>query len=428
MSILQRYVLRELAGPVFISVLFFSFLMMLRQLFRFAELLLEARVGFDVFMEFILIIVATLIIVTVPMAGLLGCLVGVGRLTAENEILAMRVAGLSLPKIFAPVFGVAAIGSVILMVLGFNFLPGLFNRLVERQNEILFDTIVSLEPGRLYDELETKNTDISLFYEKRGANAASTPHTLSMEQVAIRIVGSAADLTGADLPDEEKKVVELENDMVREERRETLIFAERGQIRGNLEERSVTFLLEEGTIMPLNFVEIFDAEGKIIDQFRANREQEVQVRFATLEETFIPGIATPGEGRVDPTRMTFRELREFQEYVPWMEMYLPGPRQKLHPHWQAYLSVRNEMYQRIALPWSLLSFVLIAIPLAVELRPRAKTFSFLVAIGLLTLYYAMLTVAGALGMVNSPLTGAAYFAPNAVIGGIGLFLFWRVQR
>ncbi|MCC7391734.1 LptF/LptG family permease, partial [Candidatus Sumerlaeota bacterium] len=120
MNILQRYIVRELVGPVSLSILFFSFILLLRQLFRFAELLLEAGVGFGMFMQIVMIVCVTLLIITIPMAALMGCMVGIGRLTNENEILAMRVSGLSLAKLFFPVFVIAGIGSALLMWSGFD--------------------------------------------------------------------------------------------------------------------------------------------------------------------------------------------------------------------------------------------------------------------------------------------------------------------
>src|SRR5690606_10995333 len=101
-GILQRYVLKELVAPIFLSILFFTFIMLLGQLFQMAELLLEARVGWQVLLEILATAAVSLIILTIPMAVLMGSLIGIGRLTAENELLSMRVAGIPLSRIFWP--------------------------------------------------------------------------------------------------------------------------------------------------------------------------------------------------------------------------------------------------------------------------------------------------------------------------------------
>lgn len=424
MTLLQRYILRELIGPIVLSVLFFSLLMMLRQLFSYAELLLEAGVGLSTFLEFVGIIMVTLMIVTVPMAVLLGCLIGVGRLTAENEILAMRVAGLSLPRLFTPVFVLATLGSIILMYCGFTVIPSMARGLKERQQELAFELFMRLEAGRQYDDLETANTEIALFFKERLPRQPGDPeYSLRMKNVSLRVEGEGDDITGARIAPGSTPAREAGE----RETRETLIFAEQGILQGDLAARSISMTLENGIIFPLNFVQIRDSDGLVIDQFRRNPEREVKLQFGRMTQSFSPNV---DETLIDsdPRIMTFAELQSATSVAPEGPLYQNERRKRLNTSWRLYLSARNELYQRITLPFSLLAFVLIAVPLAVELRPRAKTFSFLIAIALLALYYVMLTTASAIGMSNSPLTFAAFMAPNAIIGGIGILLFWRVQR
>lgn len=426
MNLLQRYVLRELLGPFVLSLLFFSLLMMLRQLFQSAELLLEARVGLAVFLEFMAIIVVTLVIVTVPMAALLGCLLGIGRLTADNEILAMRVAGVSLWKVFAPLFLVAALASGGLMWVGFDVLPQMVRSLIERQSEISFQIVTELEAGRPY-EIETEDSELSLFYESRGAaEPGDGPYVLRMKQVALRSRGLGQDVTGANLGGGSEVAWDGPNRLVKD--RETLFFADEGRIVGDIESRRVDLILEDGVALPVSFTEVFDADGERIDQFREDPGQQTELSFQRLAVEFPIRRVDEIASRLDPRQMTFFELREYLETPPTIPMYEQSARRRLEGDWREFLTVRNEYYQRLTLPWSLLAFVLISVPLAVELRPRAKTVAFLMALGLLVLYYVMLTAAGAVGMTYSPYTLAAYLAPNLVLGGIGLLLFWRVQR
>lgn len=425
MGILQRYVLKELAGPTILSVLFFSFLMMLRQLFSYAELLLEAGVGFDIFMEFVGIIAATLIIITVPMAALMGCLVGIGRLTSENEILAMRVGGVSLPKIFLPVFVISTLGSLGLMWCGFTLLPGLINHLADKRERIQFEILTNLEPGRLYD-LETTGADVALFYEERApAEHGDSPFTLRMSQVALRLEGEAEDLVGTDVAFERDDIVDPVTGTRIKQLSEALIFAQSGMIRGDLNTRGVELELDDGTIFPITVLEVRPKEGRSTYR-RENPERETTITFESLAREMKPESDFDDLDRMDPRQMQFAELRAIANQEP--EGQMVDRRGRMTEEWEAYLEVRNEMFQRLSLPWSLLAFVLIAVPLAVELRPRAKSFAFIVSLALITIYYVMITAAGAVGMANSPFTFAAYLSPNILIGGIGLFLFWRVQR
>lgn len=425
MSILQRYILRELAGPIILSILFFSFLMMLRQLFKFAELLLEAGVSFDILLEFLGIIMLTLIIITIPMAALLGSLIGIGRLTGENEILAMRVGGVSLPRIFMPVFVFALLGSVALMWCGFNLLPNMINRLTQKQERIQFEIITNLDPGRLY-ELETDEADISLFYEERlPRERGDTPFTLRMHQVALRLEGDAEELVGAELATGPASVTDPETGVERREQNESLIFAEDGVIQGDLDTRTVSLSLSNGIVFPVKTIIESRPEGEKA-YYREDMEEESSLTFKSLLRTLKPKSEYEGADQLDPRQMTLGKLREITSAEPGTSMLKDNG--DLRKEWRFYLSARNELFQRFTLPWSLLAFVLIAVPLAVELRPRAKSFAFIMALVLILLYYVMLTTAGAIGMTYSPFTFLAYLSPNLLIGGIGIYLFWKVQR
>lgn len=409
-TILQRYVIRELIAPVILSVLFFTFMLLLRQLFGMAEILLEAQVHWTVFIEVLGILCLSVMVLTVPMAALLGSLVGIGRLTSENEILAIRTSGVHLWRVFYPLFILAFLGSLGLLWLGLHTLPGLFRTLNDRQTEFQFQILTNLEPGRSYENLSPDGADVYLYYDQRApAEAGDGPYSLRMSKVAMRVFGRVGDLTDTS--------VEVGG---AEGRQETLYFSNRGKITGDLATRVVNLKLEDGVIIPVN---------------RENPHREILVQFEAMETSLTPKAEEDRIDRIDPRILTFAELREAIERGPVhpvtgqeVPMYDTPERRVLNRPWRFYLNAKNEYYQRMTLPFSLLAFVLIAVPLAVELRPRAKTIAFIIAISLLLLYYVMLIYAGALGMANSPYTFAAYMAPNFLIGGIGLFLFWRVQR
>lgn len=407
MNLLQRYVMREMIGPVLLSILFFSFLLLLRQLFRFAEMLLEAGVGIDSLIQIVAIISVTLVIVTIPMAALLGSMIGVGRLTSENEILAMRVSGISLHRIFLPVFVTAALGSTVLMWAGFNFLPSMMRHLAGMQDELAFQVLTNLEAGRNYDNLSPRGSTISLFFEERAnPQPGDGPFTLRMKKVALRVEGRTQGLTGANVPTS------------KDQKRETLFFANEGIIRGDPSTQSVNIELLDGTVLPLN---------------RTEPTREMRLHFDRMVKDISPGGDDRAVrlDRVDPRQLSLHELRARTAELPNSSFWKDDKKTRIDDPWQAHLNARNELYQRYTLPWSLLAFVLIAVPLAVELRPRAKTISFIISIALIVLYYVMNTWAGAVGMMegsSATLTFAFYMLPNVLIGSIGIFLFWRSQH
>ncbi|MGH7337697.1 MAG: LptF/LptG family permease, partial [Myxococcota bacterium] len=92
---LSRYVAREALGPIAISVLGLTAVVLLRDLVGFTELVLNRGVG-ALEMGRITFYEAVQVATTVlPFAGLIGALVALGRLGADHEILALEAAGVS---------------------------------------------------------------------------------------------------------------------------------------------------------------------------------------------------------------------------------------------------------------------------------------------------------------------------------------------
>jgi lipopolysaccharide export system permease protein len=147
-----------------------------------------------------------------------------------------------------------------------------------------------------------------------------------------------------------------------------------------------------------------------------------------MTKTIFPKSLEERDDEIQPSRYTIAALHDYTESEPEIPFWRDEKRGRVNGEWKKYTAAKNEIYQRYSLPFALPAFILIAIPLAVELRPRAKSVSFLIAMGLILVYYVMITWAGTLGARNHPLTPFAFMLPNFLIGGIGLLLFWRVER
>jgi LPS export ABC transporter permease LptG/LPS export ABC transporter permease LptF len=103
MKIIDRYVIRQLLMPSGIGLAIFTFLMMLRPLQDYAEPLVAKNVPPGVVAWLLLLLTPQALALTIPMALLLGLLVGFGRLSADREFVAMQACGISLKRLLLPV-------------------------------------------------------------------------------------------------------------------------------------------------------------------------------------------------------------------------------------------------------------------------------------------------------------------------------------
>ncbi|HTB73925.1 MAG TPA: LptF/LptG family permease, partial [Polyangiaceae bacterium] len=136
MKILNRYVLKEHAGPLTFATTALTSLLLLDYIAKNIGQLVGKGLPWTVIAEFIGLSVPFTIAMTLPMAVLVSVLYAFSRLAAENEITALKASGVSLGRILVPVV-IGAIGLTIFMVL-FNdqVLPRANHRLRTLQGDI----------------------------------------------------------------------------------------------------------------------------------------------------------------------------------------------------------------------------------------------------------------------------------------------------
>jgi len=410
---LHVYILKELAAPTIVSAFFFTLLLLVMRLFDEAALLLGAGVSLPVLGRLLVILIGTLLTMTVPMALLLGILIGVGRLAAENEVLAIRAAGLSVTRSFTPVIVMGGVLSAALLWANQGPIPRLFQRIDDIRYDIQFDLLTNLKPGIFYSELGTKDRELTLYYEQRTTPLEGQDQAgrLEMRRVSMRMEARRGSFYPGQNPADEREAEKLAEQL------DILVTADRGLIVGDPELQQLRATLYDGTIMPMQNV---------------GTSQAIRVRFSSLDYVIEGGDEDAQEVReVSPPEMTtpalFRRLMDQPEEPRYRE---GGAGARLTGPWKRHFSARNELLQRFSLPLACLAFAMIAVPLGIEVRPRAKSLSFLIATGLMTVYYAWFLIASeySAGGAAWPLAFLALLSPNVVIGGVGLWLFRRAGR
>ncbi len=108
MRILTRYILREVLSHAFIGGALFTFVLFMRDLPHLLELVVRNSASLGTVVEIFLLTLPNMFTVTIPMAVLVGILLGLSRLAADSEITAMRAAGIGVWSFV----GVVAIVSV----------------------------------------------------------------------------------------------------------------------------------------------------------------------------------------------------------------------------------------------------------------------------------------------------------------------------
>src|SRR5689334_139420 len=96
-------------GPLIMGLLVFTFVFLIGQIFRLTDIVLNSSVPGSLVGQLILLLLPGILSITIPMAVLVSILLGVGRLAADREILAIRTTGVNLMHICVPILMLAAL-------------------------------------------------------------------------------------------------------------------------------------------------------------------------------------------------------------------------------------------------------------------------------------------------------------------------------
>ncbi|HEY4500498.1 MAG TPA: LptF/LptG family permease, partial [Candidatus Paceibacterota bacterium] len=105
--IINRYLLTELIAPFFLGLSVFVFILMMSQILRLNELIIVHGVGVWATMKLVFYLITAFLAISIPIAFLFSVLSLFGRLSADSELIALRVSGFSLIQLAAPVIAFA---------------------------------------------------------------------------------------------------------------------------------------------------------------------------------------------------------------------------------------------------------------------------------------------------------------------------------
>lgn len=460
MNIIQRYVLREILSPTVLGLLVFTFVFLVGALFKLASKLLASGIPVPMVMELILLILPGVMAITIPMSVLVGILLGVGRLAADREILAIKAGGVSLLHLVKPLLVAALLLSGLMIWANFKAIPYLNLKLADLQVQALFKTLSGIPAGVPYKmPTEGQGSSMTVFIDSKdeqtgelkgitmyGRQRSSSSSDKEKEAGAGKqgdeggqsggLMGAATDEPEQELTAEEEARKEAEAKAAKQKKKEEekkakaaekkMTPEEKLAERRRKDEESWNRMMTE----PVNSVQVFAQTGK----FEADMDNRVVyirlgngsihltdsedvgsydiVKFDKLSRGFVPSFDKFKLGQFEkaPEEMSIAELRA---------------QIKVRDKGRAYSS---ELYKRFSVPLACVAFALIAFPLAVFVRPTGKAIAFAIAFLLILVYYGLQEYGVALVESNNPLGPVAIFLPNIIVSIIGVFLLYRAVR
>ena len=124
LPLLHRYILKEVLVATVLAMGLFVFVLLLGNLFKDAASLVAAgKIDIWFFLKLVALLIPYVAAYALPLGVLTGTLIALGRLSSQQEITAMKSAGMSLYQIASPVFLISFIGMVAGILVNLQYAP-----------------------------------------------------------------------------------------------------------------------------------------------------------------------------------------------------------------------------------------------------------------------------------------------------------------
>ncbi|MFH1681255.1 MAG: LptF/LptG family permease [Candidatus Eisenbacteria bacterium] len=430
--ILSLYILRQHIVPFFFAILVITFLFVMDLLIDYIDLFLGKGVPLPVVLEVFFLSLGWMAALTVPMSALVATVMAFGQLSGDNEITAMKAAGVSIYQVLLPPLLVSLLLAAGLIQ--FN------NRILPESNHRLAGLLVDIhrkrpglafKPGVFNDvegytlrveKLDSRTSEIAGVTIQR-AEAGEEAETIVAERGRLHFSEDGNTLT-LDLSDGEIHAVEEEDPSnyhkisfythtIRINNIGSELVRSGKKTRGD-RELSAGDMLER---VRAYRSEIEDAR----DETRTAARKHLEARLALLRgaDSLVAGSASvpPPLAR----KNLGREVHAFGNRLASLASTIEDRDKQIDRY-------MVEVHKKYALPVACVVFVLVGAPLGVKAHRGGLGAGVGFSIVFFVVYYLFLIGGEKLADRGFLRPAIAMWAANVLIGGLGIFLVQRSTR
>lgn len=362
----DRYIGKKIISTTFFAVFVLSALFLLGNIFKEARPLFVGKHPSPMHvLDFILSVVPFSFMFTIPFSFLAAIMLVFGRLSADQEILSMRMAGKSLTRIALPVYIIALLFSGFCFYLNAELAP----RAKARVKDLLFQAVKE-DPNKFLDPgvVQTQLKDNRIFVKKRIGDTL----------YGLHIHGVGNEQNGYD-----------STSYIYAEEAFIYVDHEKDQIQLKLKNAYIDIQDENGTKAPIHVVEI----DPVLFNFNISKKR-----------------------RIKASTMTSLEIRD----------YLRDHASEMEP--EKVNKFRNTIVSRQSFSLACLAFACIGIPLGITTRRKETSTGFVLSLGIGLAYFIFHIFADNTKEKDGNLATLLFWLPNVLALLLGIYLFRRSGR
>lgn len=352
--LLYTYLATEMLAPFFASFLIINGILFLGKLVPFLDIIFNYGINFPDFIRLCAYIIPNLLLFSIPMASMIGVIIAFTRLSNENEIMALKAAGIGLYKMLPP---------VIIFALFTASLAGLSSiDLIPSGNEAMRKMLFQLAKEKIDKGLKEKQFSDGI------------------NNVVLYV----------DKIDKENMWHGVYVSDLRQKKAPLAIVAKSGSLDARIEDMFLTLRLHDGTM------------HRSVNDLT----QTIQFKTYTLNLP-LENPKTVGDGSASRAGKKELSLKELHDMAEEKGTQSPGG-----------LKFLIEYHKRLVLPIGCFILSLLGMPLALQSRPGQRSYGFPIGLSLFMLYYIMITAAKAMSENQVIPLIIAMWTPNIIFAAL----------
>ncbi len=364
-SIINRYVIGEMIPPFIINLCFFMFIFLMSQILDITHLVVNYNVGLTAIFFMIVYSIPYFLVFIIPLSVMMSVLLTFLRMSADNEILALKAGGVSIYRLIFP-------------VLCFCFIGALFTASM---------TVFGLPWGRksfkqMVSDVASSSIDIGL--KERTFNDSFDGVMLYVTNIDIKT----------------KTLIDIFIEDQRSEDMLSTVVAPRGKLFSDPEKKLFQLRLFDGVI---NQVSLKNRSANTLQFDKYDINLDIK-----------QGLSGLSARSTDEKAMWISELREFIKSSA--------------ENGEFYHKAVLELHKKFSMPVACLVLGFLAFPLGLQTKGAKQSFGLGLGLLFFLLFYLLLS-AGKVYVEAGLLSPAiGMWAPNIFMAGMAIYLLKRAGK
>ena len=444
MKILNRYIVKEHFYPFIMALLALLFVLLSNFLLRSMDRFLGKGLEFTLILEFIFLNLAWILALAVPMSVLIATLMAFGRLSADNEISALRSVSISYIKLIVPALIFSFIITGLMMYFNNQILPEMNHKarmlssdISRKRPDLDFDVGYFIDAIPKYNFLLGSRdgevfSDITIFSNQDGRKqqtitaATGTISTVDdgivlhlLDGVIHEYIGNKKNEYRQIFFDKYRVLIPVDNMVIN--RRDS-------NIRGD---REMTFSMMKSKIKSYE-KKINNTHARVRNRLITEADKfkiDPCIDSLTLVTPFI------AEQTLTQFRLDIADTMKHVKVVPMTraERRLKNLKRGIESDFSLITSYKNsinkylvELHKKFSIPFASIVFILIGAPLGMMVRKGSFTVSTAFSLVFFIIYWAFLIGGEEFadrGMLHPALS---MWLPNLILGLLGILMcYWQ---